>query len=155
MTASPAEEVDKQKIQLLCDSMSKNQNKKRFKCTGGLIFSDTSRAYPKILKSNSHAQKWQFRLNKEEFCDSVLRWVVDQTCFSRFEYLNYPILSLDDKVMAKTNYRQHNSAQHSFTVDWEKSEVHAQHHSQQSYASRFLLCSLCKKSMHPSKKMEY
>ena len=57
MIASPVEEVDKQKIQLLYDSMSKNRNKNRFKCMGGLIFSGASRAYLKISKRRPRAQK--------------------------------------------------------------------------------------------------
>ena len=67
MTTSQAEEANNPKIQLLCDSISKNREKRRFKCMGGLIFSGTSRAYLKISKTRPHAQKWQFRLNKETF----------------------------------------------------------------------------------------
>ena len=35
-----------------------------------LIFSGTSRACLKISKSRLRAQKWGFRLNKEDFCGS-------------------------------------------------------------------------------------
>ena len=47
-----------------------NWEKIRFKGMRDLIFSGTSRACLKISKSRSRAQKWKFRLNKEDFCGS-------------------------------------------------------------------------------------